>query len=261
MILGQFAGGPAVRTDYNQTDPSKADYLVGRENIAPMSHAEDKNNPHGVTIAEIGAAPSGYGLGGVSRDTTDWNNEKLNGWYRDAGKAANSPFPNSFTVGFVTNYVDDCIQNVYSRTGKTLGNYVLHAMRVFNADAEEWGEWEYVNPVMADGKEYRTTERYNNKPVYARLYTYPGVTPNGYGEVLHGIADIKEIVRANGVAYDSAGVNGKIIGTVGNTGMLLEGTSAVSFVEVSNKYVAIHAGGNMVGKTLKVAMYYTKTTN
>lgn len=58
MILGQFAGGPAVRTDYNQTDPSKADYLVGRESIA--KHLANDKNPHGVTAAQAGARPDSW---------------------------------------------------------------------------------------------------------------------------------------------------------------------------------------------------------
>lgn len=58
MILGSFASGPNVRTDYNQTDPNKADYLVGREKIAPQSHVENKNNPHGSTAKQVGAAPA-----------------------------------------------------------------------------------------------------------------------------------------------------------------------------------------------------------
>ena len=52
MILGTFAGGQPPRTNYNQTDPTKADYLLGRENIA--AHLESKNNPHGVTAEQAG---------------------------------------------------------------------------------------------------------------------------------------------------------------------------------------------------------------
>lgn len=32
-----------------------------------------------------------------------------------------------------------------------------------------WGEWEWVNPPMSTGVEYRTTERFLNKPVYKKL--------------------------------------------------------------------------------------------
>ena len=58
MILGTFAGGIPPRTDYNQKDPAKADYLIGREEIE--NHIEDKGNPHGVTAAQVGARPSDW---------------------------------------------------------------------------------------------------------------------------------------------------------------------------------------------------------
>lgn len=29
-----------------------------------------------------------------------------------------------------------------------------------------WGPWEYLNPLLSPGVEYRTAERYNGKPVY-----------------------------------------------------------------------------------------------
>ena len=40
-----------------------------------------------------------------------------------------------------------------------------------------WGEWEWVNPPMMTGVEYRTTERHNGKSVYAKL-VYAGYLPN-----------------------------------------------------------------------------------
>lgn len=55
MILGTFASGQSARTNYNQTDPAKADYLIGRENIA--NHIASKDNPHGVSTETIGALP------------------------------------------------------------------------------------------------------------------------------------------------------------------------------------------------------------
>ena len=38
------------------------------------SHTNDKNNPHGVTIEQIGAAPAGYGLGGEAKQLTSADN-------------------------------------------------------------------------------------------------------------------------------------------------------------------------------------------
>ena len=61
-----------------------------------------------------------------------------------------------------------------------------------------WGPWEYLNPLLSPGVEYRTAERYNGKPVYAQLVN-AGVFPeNGPKAVSHGISDIDKIVSANG---------------------------------------------------------------
>lgn len=91
-IIGNPLGAPVPRTDYNQEDPAKSDYLKGREVIARKleeavqvaqtaqtaaqnaqsaadnahaaadnaqsaagNHGADKNNPHGVTAAQTGA--------------------------------------------------------------------------------------------------------------------------------------------------------------------------------------------------------------
>lgn len=41
----------------------------------------------------------------------------------------------------------------------------------------EWGPWEWVNPPMELGVEYRTTERHQGKPVYVKLVNF-GALPN-----------------------------------------------------------------------------------
>lgn len=167
MILGQFAGGPAVRTDYNQTNPNKADYLVGRENIAPMSHAEDKNNPHGVTIAQIGAAPSGYGLGGSCQNSDEHaDNLKKIGWYVVRNGA---PDYNWWYVNVVVNYSNVVIvQDAYHYAGTTTPPYAARKCTRTYFDGT-WSPWEWVNPKMELGVEYRTTERWNGQVVYTIL--------------------------------------------------------------------------------------------
>ena len=55
------------------------------------------------------------------------------------------------------------------------------------------GEWEWVNPPMALGVEYRTTERYMGKPVYAKCVNYGYITA-GEHSIAHGIESIDEVV-------------------------------------------------------------------
>lgn len=56
-----------------------------------------------------------------------------------------------------------------------------------------WGEWEWLNPPMTFGVEYRTTERYMGKPVYAKCVNYGYITA-GEHSIAHGIESIDEVV-------------------------------------------------------------------
>lgn len=56
--------------------------------------------------------------------------------------------------------------------------------------AYHWDEWEYENPPMIAGTEYRTTERYDGRPVYVKRLQ----------KQLSGSAGISSIVLVSGVA-------------------------------------------------------------
>ena len=58
-----------------------------------------------------------------------------------------------------------------------------------------WNPWEWVNPPMSLGIEYRTTERWQGKPVYAKLLD-AGYLPNASSKVLDGViqSGIDELV-------------------------------------------------------------------
>ena len=51
-----------------------------------------------------------------------------------------------------------------------------------------YGEWEWLNPPMAPGVEYRTTERFDGKPVYAKRIYFGYLPNNTAANVPHGIS-------------------------------------------------------------------------
>lgn len=61
--------------------------------VVDNNHRNDKNNPHGITPEQIGAAPSGFGLGAQATNITDdLNNVVTNGWYcYNSGVCTNVP--------------------------------------------------------------------------------------------------------------------------------------------------------------------------
>ena len=62
-----------------------------------------------------------------------------------------------------------------------------------------WTPWEYVNPPMQLGVEYRTVEQYNSKPVYAKAISF-GQAPNAtYKDVSHGIENFSQLVSYTGM--------------------------------------------------------------
>ena len=164
------------------------------------------------TASDVGASPEGYGLGynyGGSVPGGDINNATKNGWYSLAGTELNAPT------------VDDGVQSVTgamlfvqsSRSDRskvqwmTIGNagffgYTLR--RYYNPTSTEWSSWEWLNPPMQLGVEYRTTERFNGKPVYAKLVDCGAPTVNGVKTVtFDSTGTIDKIVDCRGESYGS----------------------------------------------------------
>ena len=130
-------------------------------------HVESRNNPHGVTAAQVGAAPAGYGLGEkTARVVIDANTATANGFYAMSGDSAiNTPaLISTFKYGTLL------VEVRYSNTIHQTIRYGAHSAVRHSIDGgTSWTEWEYVNPDMRLGVEYRTTERYEGKPVYTQL--------------------------------------------------------------------------------------------
>lgn len=62
IIRGNTVGTTMPRANWNQTDPKKADYVIGKETVDEAienanNHCQDVENPHGVTAAQVGARP------------------------------------------------------------------------------------------------------------------------------------------------------------------------------------------------------------
>lgn len=62
-----------------------------------------------------------------------------------------------------------------------------------------WMPFEWEHPPMKIGVEYRTSERYNGKPVYAKAINF-GQAPNAtYKDVSHGIENFSQLVSYTGI--------------------------------------------------------------
>ena len=104
-------------------------------------HIGNRSNPHGVTIAQIGAAPSEYGLGTIATEILDANTAIKNGWYKlTSVNTSEAHIPFQYVVIHVTTYSDRyIIQDLYKTDVSG-----THMQRVMYDGA--WGEWVNVSP-------------------------------------------------------------------------------------------------------------------
>ena len=211
--------------------PQAGDYNATQIPVSADAGAE--------TVAEALAnkAPAGYGLGlAIGASIQDLNKALNNGWYYFGSGCLNCPvsLPN-YEYGAVL---------VISRGGNKTQLYFQAVDKSYCAirvcDNNGWQPWEYVNPPMKIGVEYRTTERHNSKPVYKKQVNTGALSAGTFKSVAHGVQDIGLRLSAlYGVNNDGS----NLVSNPGITGILVDGsnitiTTAAGF-STSNSWVVI----------------------
>lgn len=145
--------------------PQSGDYNATQIPVSGEPEAET------VAAALSNKAPAGFGLGGQSKELTsgdDLNTIWENGWYRwGSSSPQNAPKMTSDVGG---------ARYIFARVANYDSQNVLQEYWSLNQGAQNkahricrngvWGPLEWINPPMQFGVEYRTTEQYNNKPVF-----------------------------------------------------------------------------------------------
>ena len=159
---------------------------------------------------DVGAAPSGYGLGGSSKyigTFAELNALVVNCNYLYAGGNHGDSIPiDGYTFGYgygrVDNYNGTCARQTFvplvPRIDTTLVRYF--------ADGG-WTPWEWINPPMSPNVEYRTTERHNGKVVYTKLVQFgalPNKTEKSVTAMPAGSSLIEAVGYASGASYNVA---------------------------------------------------------
>lgn len=157
-----------------------------------------------------GKAPAGYGLGGNGTQVTDWNTATANGFYADrvGSEAKHSPFIGMASWGYTIALAqEDAITQVaFTYATPNWKHALCQKMRhLKGASDEKWSEWEWVNPPMEVGAEYRTTERSGGKPVYVKRISATceeNISTVGDGTIIrfpHNISNFGNVVRCQAV--------------------------------------------------------------
>jgi hypothetical protein len=151
-------------------------------------------------------APSGYGLGTYAQLLTadhNLNNPLRTGLYRwGSSVPVNAPSPIGYAVMLHIARTDgDSIQKVWH-----LGTHPGVQISCERYLSDNKGEWEWTNPPMTVGQEYRTTKRWKGVPVYTRLFEYGALPNNTQAGVALGVTDAEHITHIIG-RYASSGGN------------------------------------------------------
>lgn len=150
----------------------------------------DAVNLSALNTALAGKAPAGYGLGASAKfigDGDDLNNYTVGGWYQFNKGALNAPFDwGVMLIVHGSDYLNNTFQYAFSR-------YPRNNMALRQKFDGVWEPWEWMNPPMAAGIEYRTTERWNGKVVYRKLLAWKSgadMMYEGRYEIPHGITNL-----------------------------------------------------------------------
>lgn len=90
--------------------------------------------------------------------------------------------------------------NYATQTIYYIGQKMGAKLRRYNADGT-WYPWEWENPPMILGHEYRTTERYMGKPVYVFCVDFGALPNNTLKQVNFSASSAVKPIRCSGYAY------------------------------------------------------------
>lgn len=255
-------------SDYDTLYPKTTPEQVGAVSYEAQTLTDGQKTQ---ARGNINAAPGGFGLGGTAKMLTEADNVdniKASGWYtwdwdpskQPAGLPEEAKYHtgnmrvDGTTGGFYTTQVIYLAKNGSS---VNVGDEcVIQRLRTT-------APWEWVNPPMELGVEYRTTERYLGKPVYVKLINCGNLPDGTTKEVAHGITNLAFIVGAQAIASNSSsgfGFNGHAYLPVIYNGLLTDRwTNYLAGVNTNN--IRIFCGGGLAGCPVYVTFKYTKTTD
>lgn len=198
----------------------------------------------GLTAADVGAAPDGYGLGANNPrfpSGYDANQALTSGWWQ---ASVNVP-GNAWCLLFVLARGDIVYQEALTDRDASGIESTCRLRRVLFRGT--WTQWEWVNPPMQIGVEYRTTERWDKKPVYATIF-YFGLLPNASRKTIsHNIQNVQSIVNIVAI-----GSNGAILNDIELAG---------SNFTANNSVIACQSSVDQSSVTATVLLKYTKTSD
>lgn len=210
------------------------------KNIFPLTLLECVRGAESLNPGRFGLGANGSAIPG-----NDLNNAILGGFYAFSSAVQNIP---SFKSGKVLVMPYTSLQYYTQIAFAALTSEI--AVRFCNGG--NWGPWEYLNPLLSLGVEYRTVERYNGKPVYVKAINFGALPNNTNKSVEHGVADM-------GVCFELFGSSSP--NSDPSTGKNLIGDKIVAGFYRAGAVIYIGSNVNFSSSSAIVVMKYTKTTD
>lgn len=204
----------------------------------------------------IDAAPDGFGLGGSATLLTSADNLDAlmkNGWYTyDRSNVPQGTLPTALasyaSLIKVSAAGNTCVQEAYDPTDSNLHGTVLRRTVYGLGAGAQIYPWEWVNPPMQLGVEYRTTERYLSKPVYCKLIDF-GSLPNATKKMVYFNNNSSIIISAVGITSYMV----LLLGTGEN--------EHNATLKVRNNTITIETTDNQTSYTATILVKYYKDTD
>lgn len=229
-----------------------------------QQHIDNQNNPHGVTPEQIGARPNTWtptaeqigaateafakaiGLpcyGELSFDIDETMPSQ--GVYR----LNDSYGVNGINAGFFIQLGQ--YEDYNTRYGLQIACDFLGRICVRSRWYDGYiNEWDWVNPQMSPGVEYRTTERWNGNPVFTKLIDF-GRLPNKTEK--HVSCGFPE-----GQVISFVGIDGTIYNHSSDTYIGLYAPKNVTTYTVNNGAIVMYCETDRSDQTAKITVKYIK---
>lgn len=252
------------------TSKSLSLYGSGNEPNYPVTKVNGKTGEVILTASDVGAAPAGYGIGeeyAARVNDTNLDTLKNGGTYYIGTGCTNTP-PNTDSTWSTLHVIPGraCTQIYIPANDKNRpGTFTSWIARIYNDKTNAWGAWEWVNPPMALGIEYRTTERYQGSPVYYQRISYGTTLPaSGFIQrvvrtlpiATTNILDIDVTVK-NGTTYEV-----QKLPCISDSGVVLSVANAIQYNNYDNYCIRVRVFSDMSAWSIqKIVVKYTKTTD
>ena len=239
--------------------PQSGDYNATQIPVSGEPEAET------VAAALSNKAPAGFGFGDAIQEIATTSAEESYETYCAKVDAVLDEMPDK-TAKLVRAYPPA----VYGKAGTTVSllyksdaNYAVLSnigsadpalcgwrmikLKKSSSDPSAWQPFEWEHPPMQIGVEYRTTERYNSKPVYKKAINTGALSAGTSKSVAHGVQNIGLRLSA---LYGLNNGGDNLVSNPGITGILVDG---------SNITITTAAGFSTSNSWVVIA--YTKTTD